>query len=234
MDVSLPDQLGAVGRESSAAAPAVVRKLNLSAPPEKITGQQDVAFVPVTRAQWKSVLRDADLPGLQQETDEIAAEILRLRTASGRAVGKQLPELLRCLRASVVAMSAAAEEVSWFRPSRTSAAERRLATDLARANRSEVHALFACLEQGWAESAWSAVRRYALAAQAAGRALEAAAWSDHARPYRRGHLPSNARGISRTAASRLGGGVTGPSSCRVGGSPRCARSSAASKHETSD
>ncbi|MFG2402719.1 hypothetical protein ACGFR8_00030 [Streptomyces brevispora] len=180
MDVSLPDQLGAVGRESSAAAPAVVRKLNLSAPPEKITGQQDVAFVPVTRAQWKSVLRDADLPGLQQETDEKAAEILRLRTASGRAVGKQLPELLRCLRASVVAMSAAAEEVSWFRPSRTSAAERRLATDLARANRSEVHALFACLEQGWAESAWSAVRRYALAAQAAGRALEAAAWSDHA------------------------------------------------------
>lgn len=87
MDVSLPDQLGTVGRESSAAAPAVVQKLNLSAPPEKITGQQDVAFVPVTRAQWKSVLRDADLPGLQQETDEIAAEILRLRTASGRAVG---------------------------------------------------------------------------------------------------------------------------------------------------
>lgn len=131
MDVSLPDQLGVVGRESSAAASAVVGKLNLSAPPKKITGQTDVAFVPVTRAQWKSVLRDADLPGLQQETDEIVAEILRLRTTSGRAVGKELPQLLRCLRASVVAIGAAAEEVCWFSPSRTSAAERRMATDLA-------------------------------------------------------------------------------------------------------
>src|SRR3954453_15343378 len=103
---------------------------------------------------------EAGLTGLQRETDERVAEILRLRTASGRTVGKQLPELLRSLHASVVALGAVAEEVSRFSPARTSAAERRLATDLARANRSEAQALFACLEQGWAESAWSAVRRY--------------------------------------------------------------------------
>ncbi|MFD6415866.1 hypothetical protein [Streptomyces sp. NPDC060194] len=180
MDVSLPDQLGAVERESCVATQAVIQKLNLPALPEQITGQQDVAYVPVTRAQWKSVLRDAGLSGLQRETDEKVAEILRLRTASGRTVGKQLPELLRSLHASVVALGAVAEEVSRFSPSRTSAAERRLATDLARANRSEAQALFACLEQGWTESAWSAVRRYALAAQAAGRTLEAAAGTDHA------------------------------------------------------
>ncbi|MDQ0933378.1 hypothetical protein QFZ49_003318 [Streptomyces turgidiscabies] len=180
VDVSLPDQLGAVERESCAAVRAVIRKLNLSAPPEQITGQQDVAFVPVTHAQWKSVLRDADLPGLQQETDELVAEILRLRTASGRTVGKQLPELLRRLRASVVALGSVTEEVSRFGPSRTSTAEQRLATDLAQANRGQAQALFACLEQRWAESAWSAVRRYALAAQTAGRTLEAAARTDHA------------------------------------------------------
>ncbi|GAA2295905.1 hypothetical protein Scani_77920 [Streptomyces caniferus] len=180
VDVSLPDQLGTVERESCAAAQAVIRKLNLSAPPEQTTGQQDVAFVPVTRAQWKSVLRDADLPRLQWETDEMVAEILRLRTASGRTVGKQLPELLRRLRASVVALGTVADEVSRFSPSRTNAAERRLAADLARANRSEAQALFACLEEGWAESAWSAVRRHSLGAQATGRALEAAASTDHA------------------------------------------------------
>ncbi|WLQ67645.1 hypothetical protein [Streptomyces glycanivorans] len=179
MDVSLPDQLGATERESCAAARAVVRKLNLSAPPAPITGQQEVAFVPVTRAQWKSVLRDAGLTGLQRETDEKVAEILCLRTASGRTVGKQLPKLLRSLHSSVVALGTVAEEVSRFSPSRTSAAEQRLTTDLARANRSEAQALFACLEQGWAESAWSAVRRYALAAQAAGRTLETAARTDH-------------------------------------------------------
>lgn len=180
VDVSLPDQLGAVEPESCAAARAVIRKLDLSAPPEQIAGQQEVAFVPVTRAQWKSVLRDAGLTGLQRETDEKVAEILRLRTASGRTVGQRLPELLRRLHASVVALSAVAEEVSRFYPSRTSAAERRLATDLARANRSEAQALFACLEQAWAESTWSAVRRYALAAQAAVRTLETAARTDHA------------------------------------------------------
>ncbi|MFC9754943.1 hypothetical protein [Streptomyces sp. NPDC056921] len=180
MDVPLPDQLGLVERESSAAAPAVIRKLNLSAPPEQITRQQDVAFVPVTRQQWKSVLRDADLPGLQRKTDDIVGEILRLRTGSGRTVGKELPEQLRRLHASVVALSTVAEEVSRFSPSRTSAAEQRLATDLARANRGEAQALFTCLEQGWAESAWSAVRTYALAAQAAGRTLENAARNDHA------------------------------------------------------
>ncbi|KAF4408561.1 hypothetical protein [Streptomyces lycii] len=180
VDVTLPDQLGTVERESCAAARAVIRKLNLSAPREPSTGQQEVAFIPVTRAQWKTVLREADLSGLQRETDEKVTEILRLRTASGRTVGKQLPELLRSLHAPVVALGAVAEEVSRFSPSRTSAAERRLATDLARANRSEAQALFACLEQGWAESAWSAVRRYALAAQAAGRTLEAAAKTDHA------------------------------------------------------
>ncbi|QNP71132.1 hypothetical protein IAG44_17920 [Streptomyces roseirectus] len=180
MDISLPDQLGAAERESCAAVREVTRKLNLSAPPEQITGQQEVAFVPVTRAQWKTVLREANLSGLQRETDEKVTEILRLRTASGRTVGKQLPELLRSLHASVVALSAVAEEVSRFSPSRTSAAERRLATDLARANRNEVQALFVCLEQGWAESAWSAARKYALAAQAAGRTLETAAKTDHA------------------------------------------------------
>ncbi|MFC9854483.1 hypothetical protein [Streptomyces prasinus] len=179
MDVTLPDQLGAVERESCTAARAVIRKLNLSAPREPSTGQQEVAFVPVTHAQWKTVLKEADLSGLQRETDEKVTEILCLRTASGRTVGKQLPELLRSLHASVVALGAVAEEVSRFSSSRTSAAEQRLATDLARANRSEAQALFACLEQGWAESAWSAVRRYALAAQAAGRTLEAAA-TDHA------------------------------------------------------
>lgn len=180
VDVSLPDQLGAVERESCAAVRAVIRKLNLSAPPEQITGQQDVAFVPVTHAQWRSVLRDANLPGLQRETDELVAETLRLRTASGRTVGKELPGLLRRLRASVVALGSVTEEVSRFGPSRTSAAEQRLATDLAQANRGQAKALFACLEQGWAESAWSAVRRYTLAAQAAGRTLEAAARTDHA------------------------------------------------------
>lgn len=180
VDVALPDQLGAVERESCAAVRAVIRKLKLSAPPEQITGQQDVAFVPVTHAQWKSVLRDADLPGLQRETDELVAEILRLRTASGRTVGKQLPELLRRLRASVVALSSVTEEVSRFGPSRTSVAEQRLATDLAQANRGQAQALFASLEQGWAEPAWSAARRHALAAQAAGRTLEAAARTDHA------------------------------------------------------
>ncbi|NEA42578.1 hypothetical protein [Streptomyces sp. SID11385] len=179
MNVALPDRLGTVDRESCAAAREVIRKLNLSAPPEQITGQQAVTFVSVTRTQWKTVLRDADLSRLQRQTDEKVTEILRLRTASGRSVGKQLPELLRSLHASVVALGAVAEEVSRFSPSRTSAAERRLATDLARANRSEAQALFACLEQGWAESAWSAVRRYALAAQAAGRTLEAAARTDH-------------------------------------------------------
>ena len=51
--------------------------------------------MPMTRAQWKSVLRDADLPRLQRDTDEIVAEILRLRTASDGTVGKQLPELDR-------------------------------------------------------------------------------------------------------------------------------------------
>ncbi|WP_369222388.1 hypothetical protein AB5J52_13615 [Streptomyces sp. R39] len=115
MDASLPDQLGLVERESSAAAPAVIRKLNLSAPPEQITKQQDVAFVPVTRPQWKSVLRDTDLPGLQRKTDNIVAEILRLRTASGRTVGKELPELLRSLNTSVFALGTVAEEVSRFR-----------------------------------------------------------------------------------------------------------------------
>ncbi|WP_143196836.1 hypothetical protein [Streptomyces sp. CB00455] len=180
MDVSLPDQLGAVDQESCSAAPAVIRKLDLSPPPALITGQQDVAFVPVTRAQWKSVLRDADLPRLQRETDETVAEILRLRTASGRIVGKELPELLRRLCASVVTVGTVAEEVSRFSPSRTSAAERRLATDLANANRDEVRTLFACLEQGWSEFAWSEVRRHALAAQATGRTLEAAAKVDHA------------------------------------------------------
>ncbi|MFJ3901568.1 hypothetical protein [Streptomyces sp. NPDC090025] len=179
MDVTLPDQLGTVERDSRAAARAVIQRLNLSAPPGQTTGQHEVAFVPVTRAQWKSVLRDAGLPGLQRETDEKVAEILRLRTASGRTIGKQLPELLRHLHASVVALGVVAEEVSRFSPSRTSAAEQRSAADLARANRSEAQALFACLEQGWAESAWSAVRRNALAAQAAGRNLEAAARTDH-------------------------------------------------------
>ncbi|MEU6341814.1 hypothetical protein ABZ883_12805 [Streptomyces sp. NPDC046977] len=180
MDVSLPDQLGTVERESRAAAREVIRKLNLSAPPEQIAGQQEVAFVLVTRTQWRTALRDADLSGLQRETDEKVTEILRLRTASGRIVGKQLPKLLRSVHASVVSLGAVAEEVSRFSPSRTSTAERRLATDLARANRNEVQALFACLDQGWAESAWSAVRNYALAAQAAGRTLEAAARTDHA------------------------------------------------------
>ncbi|WP_329336560.1 hypothetical protein OG866_20080 [Streptomyces sp. NBC_00663] len=180
MDVSLPDQLGAVERESCAATQAVIRKLNLTAPPEQTGGQQDVAFVPVTRAQWKSVLGDADLPGLQRETDEIVAEVMRLRTASGGTVGKQLPELLRRLGRSVVALGAVADEVSRFSPSRTSAAERRLPADLARANRAEAQALFACLDQGWSESAWAAVRKHALAAQATGRALEAAARIDQA------------------------------------------------------
>ncbi|OEV01863.1 hypothetical protein AN217_00725 [Streptomyces qinglanensis] len=132
--------------------------------------------------QWKTVLRDADLSRLQRETDEKVTEVLRLRTASGRTVGQQLPKLLRSVHASVVALGAVAEEVSRFSPSHTSAAERRLGTDLARANRSEARALFACLEQGWAESAWSAVRKYALAAQAAGKTLEAATRTDHADP----------------------------------------------------
>ncbi|MET9606625.1 hypothetical protein ABZZ17_16345 [Streptomyces sp. NPDC006512] len=180
MDTLLPNQLGAVERESCSAAPAVIRKLNLARPPAHITGQQGVAFIPVTRAQWKSVLRDADLPELQRETDETVAQILRLRTASGRIVGKELPELLRHLRASVVALGTVAEEVSRFSPSHTGAAEQRLAADLAKANRSEARALFACLEQGWAEFAWSEVRRHALAAQAVGRTLEAAAKADHA------------------------------------------------------
>ncbi|MFJ4319039.1 hypothetical protein ACIP46_27685 [Streptomyces lavendulae] len=179
MDVTLPATLGAVERESCSAAAAVIRKLNLCAPPPHLTGRQDVDFVPVTRAQWKSVLKDADLPRLQRETDEIVAEILRLRTASGRIVGKELPELLRRLRASAVALGAVAEEVSRFSPSRTSVAEQRLATDLAQANRGEVRALFACLEQEWAECVWSGVWRHALAAQVAGRALEAAAKTDH-------------------------------------------------------
>ncbi|MGW6358669.1 hypothetical protein ACWFR5_26725 [Streptomyces sp. NPDC055092] len=180
MDISLPDQLGTVARESRAAAQAVIRKLNLTAPPAQTTEQQDGAFVPVTRAQWNSVLKDADLSRLQRETDKTVAEVLRLRTASGRAVGKQLPELLRHLHKSVVALSAVADEVSRFSPSRTSAAKRRLAADLARANRGEAQALFACLEQGWAESAWAAVWRHARAAQATGRALEAAVRTDQA------------------------------------------------------
>jgi hypothetical protein len=158
----------------------VIRKLKLSELPEPITGPQEVAFVPVTRAQWTSVLKDADLPGLQRETDDIVAEILRMRTASGRAVGKQLPELTRRLHASVVALRAVAGEVCRFSPSRTSAAERGLVTDLARANRDEVQALFVCLEQGWAEPAWSEVRRRSFAAQASARSLEAAADADPA------------------------------------------------------
>lgn len=102
------------------------------------------------------------------------AEILLLRTASGTTVGKRLPELLQRLGKSVVTLSTIAGEVSRFSPSRTSAAERRLAADLAQANQREAQALFACLKQGWLESAWNPVQRHAHTAQTIARALETA------------------------------------------------------------
>ncbi|MEV4441382.1 hypothetical protein AB0K09_20625 [Streptomyces sp. NPDC049577] len=180
MDVPLPDHLGTVDPESCVAVRAVIRKLNLSTPPAHIPSQQEVAFVPVTRTQWKSVLRDAGLPLLQQETDKRIREILRLRTATGGTVGKELPKLLRALHASVAALGTVSREVSRFSPSGTSTAEQRLASDLAQANQREAQALIACLGQGWAEATWSGVRRHALEAQGAGRSLEAAARDDHA------------------------------------------------------
>ncbi|GAB2821937.1 hypothetical protein GCM10027091_61550 [Streptomyces daliensis] len=165
VDIVFPGQLGTVERESRAAAQALIGRLKLTAPHALPTKQQDVAFIPVTRAQWKSVLKGADLPRLQQETDETAMEILLLRTASGATVGKRLPELLQRLDRSVVALSAVAGEVSRFTPSRTSATERGLAADLAQANQCEAQALFACLEQGWLESAWDPVKRHAYVQQ---------------------------------------------------------------------
>ncbi|MFD4632778.1 hypothetical protein ACFVYR_13400 [Streptomyces sp. NPDC058284] len=179
MGIVFPGQLGTVEPGSSAAAQALIGRLKLTAPRAQPPEQQDVAFIPVTRAQWKSVLKDADLPRLQQETDETAREILLLRTASGATVGKRLPELLQRLGTSVVALSSVAAEVSRFSPSRTSAAERRLAADLAQANQREVQALFACLKQGWLEAAWAPVQRHAQAAQAIARALETATSNHH-------------------------------------------------------
>ncbi|WP_228387213.1 hypothetical protein, partial [Streptomyces katsurahamanus] len=180
MDVSLPSQLGTVTPEARTAARAVLRNLNLSASPVHASRQDGVAYVWVTRGQWKSVLRDADLSALQRESDQRIAEIMLLRTAGGGRVGKELPRLLRALHASVAAMGITAREVSRFRPSHTSTVEQRLAADLAQANRLEAQALSACLEQGWAESAWSQVRQHALEAHDAGRSLEAAARVDQA------------------------------------------------------
>ncbi|MDX3501352.1 hypothetical protein PV689_05445 [Streptomyces sp. ATCC51928] len=174
MDTVIPDQLGTIEEKSRAAAQALIGRLKLTAPHVKPPERQNVAFIPVTRAQWKSVLKDADLPRLQQETDETVAEILLLRTASGTTVGKRLPELLQRLGKSVVTLSTIAGEVSRFSPSRTSAAERRLAADLAQANQREAQALFACLKQGWLESAWNPVQRHAHTAQTIARALETA------------------------------------------------------------
>ncbi len=174
VDTVFPDQLGTIEEESRAAAQALIGRLKLTTPHAQPPERQNVAFIPVTRAQWKSVLKDADLPRLQQETDETVMEVLLLRTASGTTVGKRLPELLQRLGKSVVTLSAIAGEVSRFSPSRTSAAERRLAADLAQANQREAQALFACLRQGWLESAWGPVHMYAHMAQTIARALETA------------------------------------------------------------
>lgn len=58
MDVSLPDQLGAVERDSCAAVQAVIRKPNLTAPFEGTGGQQDAQEarpVPLLGEPWPGV-----------------------------------------------------------------------------------------------------------------------------------------------------------------------------------
>ncbi len=66
--------------------------------------------MPVTRMQWTSVLKDADLPGWQRKTDAVITKILGFRTASGGKVGSDLPDLLRQLHESAVAVASAATE----------------------------------------------------------------------------------------------------------------------------
>lgn len=174
VDMGLPQELGEVRRETREATRAVVRNLSLANTPPPVVFHQHDGFIPVTSAQWRTILTDAQLLEQWRQVGSTVLELVSTACASGRSAGKKLPGLARSLHEAAHALTETMREVSWFSPPGAAKEERRAADDLVTASLRVVRAMLACLEQGWERAAWSAVRTRAVEAAAACGQLEAA------------------------------------------------------------
>lgn len=173
MHPEIPDRLGTVDAASCQAARSVSAHAGISAPARAGLQHQVTGFVPVTRTQWISILEDADLLALQDGITDAAAAVLRLRSESGRLIGRNLPALLRRLNAAVESVVSEADEVARFRPPRTGLPDWWSVRVLADAALCAGELIFACVAQGWAESPWSAAREHLMTGRSAALELEA-------------------------------------------------------------
>ncbi|TDO60904.1 hypothetical protein EV651_107177 [Kribbella sp. VKM Ac-2571] len=137
---------------------------------------------------------------------DAAAAVLRLRSESGRLIGRNLPALLRRLKAAVESVVSEADEVARFRPPRTSLPDWSSVRALADAALCAGELIFACVAQGWAESPWSAASEHLMAGRSAALELEAVVATVHpSQPHEDPYL--RALGFSENQLQR-GAGVS--------------------------
>ncbi|GAA1225569.1 hypothetical protein GCM10009665_15020 [Kitasatospora nipponensis] len=168
---NLPEVLGRVEDGAREAA----RVITTSAGPLRRPGVSAVAshraFIPVTSAQWATVLDDAALPKLWLGLRALAQQVVGLGASTGRVVGRTLPTLLVQLRSSADALDTVAGEVLRFAPPDAVAGEAQLVEDLATHGRGFVQAVWDCAGDGWNESSWQDARTRGQSADAAAQTL---------------------------------------------------------------